>query len=66
MFGALPIVGRAHEPADQVCSLSGWVNGIVSDETVGKGLAPSVREAALVQRIDRKNGKIERIRPTFL
>ena len=43
---AQPIVGRAHEPADPVCTLSGWVNGIASDETVGKGLAPDLREAA--------------------
>ena len=46
LFGAQPIVGRAHEPADPVCTLSGWVNGIASDETVGKGLAPDLREAA--------------------
>ena len=46
LFIAQPIVGRAHEPADPVCTLSGWVNGIGSDETVGKGLAPSSREAA--------------------
>ncbi len=37
VFVAQPIVGRAHEPADQVCSLSGWLNGIGSDETVGMG-----------------------------
>ena len=42
LFIAQPIVGRAHEPADPVCSLSGWLNGIGSDKTVGKGLAPSV------------------------
>ena len=46
LFIAQPIVGRAHEPADPVCTLSGWVNGIASDETVGKGLAPDLREAA--------------------
>ena len=40
-------VGRGHDPADPVCTLSGWVNGIGSDETVGKGLAPSVGEAAI-------------------
>ena len=38
----------------------------IAHATVGMGLAPSVGEAALVRRIDRKNGKIERIRPTFL
>ena len=39
-------VGRGHDPADPVCTLSGWLNGIGSDETVGKGLAPDLREAA--------------------
>ena len=47
LFGAQPIVGRAHEPADPVCTLSGWLNGIGSDETVGKGLAPDLGEAAI-------------------
>ena len=46
LFIAQPIVGRAHEPADPVCTLSGWLSGIGSDETVGKGLAPDHREAA--------------------
>ena len=46
LFIAQPIVGRAHEPADPVCTLSGWLNGIGSDETVGKGLAPDHRKAA--------------------
>ena len=38
----------------------------IGNATVGMGLAPSVGEAALVRRIDGKNGKIEGIRPTFL
>ena len=46
VFIAQPIVGRAHEPANPVCTLSGWLSGIGSDETVGKGLAPDHREAA--------------------
>ena len=46
VFLAQPIVGRSHDSADQVCSLRGWVNGIASDETVGKGLAPDHRVAA--------------------
>ena len=40
-------VGRLSDPADPVCTLSGWVNGIGSDETVGKGLAPDLGEAAI-------------------
>ena len=46
-IGVCRFVGRFSEPADPVCTLSGWVNGIGSDETVGKGLAPSVGEAAI-------------------
>ena len=37
VFIAQPIVGRFSEPADPVCTLSGWLNGIGSDETVGMG-----------------------------
>ena len=40
------IVGRFSDPADPDCTLRGWLNGIGSDETVGKGLAPDLREAA--------------------
>ena len=49
------IVGRSHDSADQVCSLSGWVNGNASDETVGKGLAPDLREAAFRYSLNRIN-----------
>ena len=47
LFSGEAIVGRAHEPADPVCTLSGCLNGIGSDETVGKGLAPDLGEAAI-------------------
>ena len=39
-------VGRGHDPADPVYTLSGWLNGIGSDETVGKGLTHDHRKAA--------------------
>ena len=46
-IGVYRFVGRFSDPADPVCTLSGWLNGIGSDETVGMGLAPSVGEAAI-------------------
>ncbi len=51
--------------------LGNWANSnvkllLIAHATVGMGLAPSVGEAALVWRIDRKNSQIEGIRPTFL
>ena len=47
VFIAQPFVGRSHDSADPVCTLSGRLNGIGSDETVGKGLAPDLGEAAI-------------------
>ena len=47
LFGVQAIVGRGHDPADPVCTWSGWLNGIASVKTVGKGLAPDLGEAAI-------------------